>query len=224
MRIYKNFTEALGEIKRDLAEMGILVHTQTMQDKVIADNPEFETLEVQNYLYTVTNVDISHLNPTQPWADNEFKERVSRINFNPGVAWMDRKEVWDEFLEEDGKFSYTYPVRMSEQIDPIIEELKAHPDSRQLFLSVWNPSIDINRLGRRRVPCTLGYYFQKRDGRLNITYLQRSADFITHFQNDLYLAVKLMEYIAHEAECEPGMFTHWVGSLHMYRKDAKGVF
>lgn len=224
MRIYKNFTEALGEIKRDLAEMGILVHTQTMQDKIIANDPEFETLEIQNYLYTVTDTNLDHLSPSQPWADMEFVERVSGVKFNPGVAWLERKEIWDEFLEEDGKFSYTYPERMAEQIHGIIEELKVHPDSRQLFLSIWNPSIDIDRLGHRRVPCSLGYHFQKREGRLNITYLQRSADFITHFQNDLYLAVKLLKHIAQEAECEAGMFTHWVGSLHMYRKDAKGVF
>lgn len=224
MRIYKNFTEALGEIKRDLAEMGILVHTQTMQDKIIADSPEFATLELQNYIYTVTDIDTGHLQPTQLWADGEFKERISRISFNPGVAWMERQDVWKEFLEEDGKFSYSYPSRMCNQLDPIIEELKIHPDSRQLFLSVWNPSIDIDRLGRRRVPCTLGYYFQKRDGHLHITYLQRSADLITHFQNDLYLAVKLLKYIAGEAGCTAGRFTHWVGSLHMYRKDAEGVF
>ena len=225
MRIYKNFPEALKEIKRDLTEMGVLIHTQTMQDKNIGNNPDFETLELQNYQYTVTNMDTYHLlNPTQPWAQKEFAERISRLRFNPGVAWKERKDVWSELLEEDGMFSYTYPDRMAEQLDPIINELKIHPDSRQIFLSVWNPLIDIHRIGRRRVPCTLGYYLQKREGRLNITYLQRSADYITHFQNDIYLAVKFMEYIAQAAGYDLGMFTHWIGSLHIYRKDAKGVF
>jgi thymidylate synthase len=225
MRIYRNFSEALNEIKRDLAEMGIRVTTQTMQDKF---RPEgFETLELQNYIYTVTDTDLSHLSPTQPWADVEFEERVNAGNFliNPGEAYKLRPEVWNQFLEYNGKkFSYTYPQRIELQAIKIIEELKSHPDSRQLFLSVWDKQVDINRLGRRRVPCTLGYYFQNRKGKLNITYLQRSADYVTHFQNDIYLAVKLLHFIADKAGLQSGTFTHWIGSLHVYKEDLGYVF
>lgn len=230
MRIYSNFKEALNEIKRDLKEMGIKVTTQTMQDKQRDEG--FETLELQNYIYTVINPDTSYLHPTQPWADAEFKERVSGDPLNPGTAYMLRPEIWEEYLEDTiyptgewGKsFSYTYPERMWYQLGLIINELIERPDSRQLFLSVWDPSKDIHKLGQRRVPCTLGYYFQKRQGFVHITYLQRSADFYTHFQNDLYLAVRLLKWMCELADCKPGRFTHWVGSLHVYADDVKDVF
>lgn len=228
MRIYKNFSEALNEIRRDLAEMGILVTTQTMQDKTREEG--FETLELQNYIYTVTDIDTSHLSPTQPWADAEFNERIHQDNhtINPGNAWGLRYNVWEPFLEKKSwpcnQFSYTYPQRINKQVDMIVEELKKHPDSRQLFLSVWDRIADPHRYGKRRVPCTLGYYFQNRKGQLNISYLQRSADYVTHFQNDLYLAVRLLQFIADKAGLKPGTFTHWVGSLHVYKEDVKDVF
>lgn len=244
MRIYRNFSEALNEIKRDLAEMGIKVHPQTMQNKQVADDPDYETLELQNYTYTVLDTDVSYLNPTQPWADAEFEERISGQRINPGEAWKQRRDVWDEFLvpfhaegmnEPAMAFEYSYAERFNpaaaygwgeywNQIEMIIEELKKHPDSRQLFLSVWDPGIDIKNLGIHRVPCSLGYLFQNRGGELHVTYLMRSCDFATHFQNDLYLATRLRNHIAEKAGVKPGRFTQWIGSFHIYQKDVKGVF
>ena len=226
MRIYKDFREANNEIKRDLKEMGIRVVTQTMQDKKSEEG--FETLEIQNYIYTVLEPKLCDLDPTQPWADLEFMERVSSCPINPGTAWEHRREVWEQFLMKDidrkPYFSYTYSERMYFQLRRIVNELKKHPESRQLFLSIWNPHIDTGKLGEERVPCSLGYYFQKRNGKLNMTYLQRSADFITHWQNDQYLAVKLLLWVANKAGVPVGTFTHWLGSLHVYTKDVEGVF
>lgn len=226
MRIFSNFTEALNEIKRDLAEMGIEVHPETMQDKYVGGNPDYHTKELQNYDYTVKNAVscLSQLSPTQPWADAELVERLSGQPINPGQAYKLRADVWDEFLH-DGRFGYTYAERMAGKITEIIEEIKVRPDSRQLYLSIWNTNVDPYNIGGiSRVPCSLGYLFQIRNGKLNITYTMRSCDFATHFQNDIYLAVKLMEHIAKETGYVPGNFTHFINSLHIYKKDIKGVF
>lgn len=225
MRIYLNFTEAMGEIKRDLAEMGIRVHPQTYQDKYVGDNPDFATMELQNYIYTVINPVFTDLNPTQPWADQEFEERIKEPPVNPGEAWKFRREIWEQFLEPDGKFAYTYSERMSGQIMKIAKRVKEDPDSRQAYLAIWNPEKDIDKLGGiSRVPCSLGYLFQVRRKRLNMTYLQRSADFVTHFVNDVYLAVRLQNHMSQLTGFPLGTFTHWVGSLHIFQKDVKGVF
>jgi thymidylate synthase len=225
MRIYKDFKEALNEIKRDLAEMGILVHPHTYQDKWVADNPDFDTLELQNYIYVVLNPRPEDLEPTQPWADKEFDERISGIPHNPGKAWAERAEVWKEFLEADGKFSYTYSERMWYQLNKLIREAKDNPDSRQLYLSIWNPKLDIFNIGGwRRVPCSLGYLFQIREEQVNMTYLMRSCDFVTHMVNDIYLATKLLHYFASQVGKPVGRFTHYIGSLHIFQKDVKGVF
>ena len=241
MRIYMDWQEAFEEVKRDLAEMGIIVKPKTMQDKVIEGNSDYETRELQNYCYTILNAKSSDVSGvTQPWADEEFKQRIydpwdrdderKDVNvpdfINPGKAWELRKDIWTEYMHE-GLMAYTYNERiwMNDQISKIIERLKEDHDSRQLWLSIWDPNWDTDRLGGiSRVPCSLGYNFQFRDGKLNMHYLMRSCDFKTHFTNDVYLAIKLLEYVAKEAGLEVGNFTHTMFSLHVYKKDVEGVF
>lgn len=244
MRIYMNWPEAYEEIKRDLAEMGILVKPKTMQDKVIEGNSDYETKELQNYCYTLLEASSKGITGvTQPWADAEFKERVfdpwDRWGFkddpialdipefvNPGSAWEMRKDIWTEYMH-DGKMAYTYNERIwqNDQLTKIIERLKEDHDSRQLWLSIWDPNVDTDKLGGvSRVPCSLGYNFQYRDGKLNIHYVMRSCDFNTHFVNDVYLAIKLLEYVAEKTGLEVGSFTHTIFSLHVYKKDVSDVF
>jgi len=183
-------------------------------------------MELQNYIYTVTQPNLRDLSPNQPWADLEFTERIyGGGHDNPGHAWKSRADVWRQFLQENGKFSYTYDERMFFQLVPIIKELRENPDSRQLFMGIWDPYTDVNRLGGvARVPCTLGYLFQVREGQLHMTYMMRSSDFSTHFQNDVYLAFMLQMYVASKINIPVGRFTHYMGSLHLFRKDAHGIF
>jgi thymidylate synthase len=206
--------------------MGIRVHPKSYQDKNVEGNPDFDTLELQNYTYCVTAPDTAGLEPTQPWASQEFRERVLGEGMcNPGVAWVYRPEVWKQFLQPNGKFAYTYDERMYYQLQPIITELSQNPDSRQLFLSIWDPDIDIYKLGGiSRVPCSIGYIIQARRGAINLTYLMRSCDFATHFVNDVYLAHKLQRHIAEKVDMPVGIFTHYIASLHVFHKDVEGVF
>ena len=222
MRSFSDFKEANNEIKRDLAELGTYVHPQTMQDKDIAEDEDYGTRELLNYIYMVLDPNLDDLNPSQPWADAEFEERVNFIAPGDGEAWKLRPDVWQEFA--DRGFSYSYGERYLDSLEPIIEELKIHPESRQLFLSVWDIVPDPVRLGKKRVPCSLGYWLVKRGGTLHMTYMQRSADFATHFENDQYLSHKLQRYVAEQVGVPAGRFTHWIGSLHVYQKDVDGVF
>lgn len=222
MRFYETFDEALNECRRDVAELGTNVHPQTMQDKDIADDPEYETKEYRNLIYTVTRPKLEDLNPTQPWADAEFEERLTGTEPGQGEAWKLRPEVWQEFA--DRGFGYTYGERFALSLGPILTELRGHPDSRQLFLSIWCPSRDAGVMGKERVPCSLGYWLALRQGLLSLTYLQRSADIVTHFENDVYLAHKLQRWIADEVGAGIGQYIHWIGSLHAYKKDVAGIF
>jgi len=242
MRIYMNWKECYEEVKRDLAEMGISVYPKSMQDKIVEGNENYATKELQNYCYTILNAKSSEIDGViQPWADMEFSERVTDPfkrnengkpmvigwNFvNPGEAYKTRPEVWNEYMH-NGKFAYTYNERLwyNDQLTKIINRLKEDHDSRQLWLSIWDAGLDADRLGGiSRVPCSLGYGFQYRDGKLNIHYVMRSCDFSTHFKNDVYLAIRLLEYVAQKTGLEVGNFTHTMFSLHIYKKDIEGVF
>lgn len=245
MRIYTNAQEMVEEVKRDLAEMGIVVRPATMQDKYVKGNPDYETKELQNYSYCLLNARSQDIpGVTQPWADAEFKERVtdpwerypngepllesiSLPNFiNPGEAWKLREEVWSEYMH-DGKLAYTYNELLwnNDQLTKIMNRLKEDPDSRQLWISLWNPNKDPDFLGGvSRVPCSLGYGLQVRDGKLNLHYVMRSCDFVTHFRNDVYLAIKFLEWVAEKTGYPVGDFTHTMFSCHVYNKDIQGVF
>lgn len=247
MRMYMDFTECREEIKRDLAEMGHIVKPKSYQNKVVEGDPNFETKELRNYVYTIIQPQLSEVNKyaNQPWCDDEAKERFCGERLNPGEAYKHRKELWEEFMV-DGKQDYTYPERFNpeviafegyepytydvDQLHEIAVELADNPDSRQCYLSIWEPA-DIQYIGgKKRVPCTLGYLFQVRDNELHITYMQRSCDFIEHYSNDVYLAIATAHELARRIEKEGGpqysvgTFTHFIGSMHIYKKDIKGVF
>lgn len=232
MRIYTEAGEAFEEIKRDLAEMGIWVHPKTMQDKNVEGDPDYETTELQNYCYTILDAKSKDIpNVVQPWADAEFQERITDPAavggfINPGEAWKLRDNIWGEFFH-DGKFGYSYNelIWNNDQFNKVVNRLMEDSDSRQLWISLWDPTRDPDLLGGvSRVPCSLGYAFQVREGKLNMHYVMRSCDFSTHFPNDVYLAIKLLEYVACLTGYEVGSFTHTIFSLHVYRKDLKEVF
>lgn len=240
--MFADFPEAQNEIARDLAELGITVHPETMQDKDIADDPDYLTKELPNYIYTVLKPDYTQIEGTHDeWITQEWEDRLVG-GLNPGRAWKKRPEIWEEFLEKGGQpknkrlhsaamrkavvgyFAYTYSLRMGgKHIQKIIDELIIHPNSRQLYLPVWK-ELDETRRGRRRVPCSLGYWFVHREGQLNLTYMMRSCDFHTHYANDVALATMMLTYVANQAEIKVGTFTHFVGSLHVYAKDVADVF
>lgn len=228
MRIYINVDEAFEEIKRDLKEMGTLVYPQTMQNKNIEGNQDYATRELQNYSYQLLNP-WSSLVPgvSQPWADKEFMERMNSSKLNPGTAWLERKEIWQEFINDKGEFDYTYSERLflSNQLENIIDRIKKDPESRQLWLSIWSPQLDNPNIGGiARVPCSLGYNFQVRNGWLEMHYIMRSCDFATHFKNDVYLAIRLLEEVSHRTGYPIYSFTHTMFSLHIYNKDVVEVF
>lgn len=251
MRFFKDFPEAMSEIKRDMSEMGVEVKTKTVQDKDITGTDEYDTVELMNYAYTVIQPRFEDLTPTQPWADAEWEERLAGLNgspVNPGEAyklWRDEKHSWEDFLEDVHgvplarthyeretydpnrvRFAYSYPERLhvSAQVRHVIKRLREDPFSRQCYVSIWRPDMDALRFGNRRVPCSLGYHFMFRENRLHITYSMRSCELGTFFPNDQFFALKLLHHVADETDLSTGRFSHFINSFHCYKKTMGYVF
>lgn len=72
--------------------------------------------------------------------------------------------------------------------------LVSEPLTRQAYLPVWFPE-DTGAVHKERVPCSLGYHFLIRAGQLNVTYMIRSVDFVRHFRDDVYLAMRLAQWM-----------------------------
>ena len=203
---------------------------KTYQNKVIEGNEDFITKELICQQYCLTSLGdpvwlfvFSH---SKEWADAEFKERIDTSDIiNPGKAWELRKDLWEQFLV-NGKFDYTYNERMV-ILPYTIQLLKSDSDTRKAVLPIFNGNGEDDTLyyhGNKRIPCSMYYDFLiRQNGKgekvLHICYHQRSSDFAQHFGNDIYLAWRLMEYVAKEVGVKPGYLYHTIDSLHIYKKD-----
>lgn len=231
MRIYQDFPEAINEIRRELKEMGIKIHTKSVQNLDITNNPDYDSLELQNYQYTVSSPEFLSIPLKVPaWAEAEFVERTSGKRLNPGKAWEFRQEYWEKFLVPDVNsfgckvFDYAYPDRMAQPLEQAIKALRQDLSTRRAFIPVFDRQIDLTSEFKHRIPCTLGYWLNYRQDQLNLTYLLRSSDFSEHFNYDIYLADRLKCFVSDQLGVKPGSFTHWIGSLHIFQKDVKDVF
>ena len=232
MRIYSNSFELMSELGRELNSYGQTVKPKTYQNKVIEGKEEFETKELICQQYCLTSLGdpvwlfvFSH---SKEWADAEFKERINTSEvINPGKAWELRKDLWEQFLV-DGKFDYTYNERMA-ILPYTIQLLRSDSDTRKAVLPIFNGNGEDDTLyyhGNKRIPCSMYYDFLiRQNGKgekvLHICYHQRSSDFAQHFGNDIYLAWRLMKYVAQEVGVKPGYLYHTIDSLHIYKKDWK---
>jgi len=231
MRIFLNCKEAVKEVERDLVEMGVHNHPETMQDKIIEDNPDFDTLEVMGYSYCIKDFKdkdfiLEYLKIPKNYCEQEYKDRANSDILNPGESWKLRKEIWEEFLH-DGKFAYTYNerFRLENRLEKLMYQLKNYPSTRQGILAIFDPCRDYDNMGgQSRVPCSMYYQFYIRNKKLNMIYTMRSCDFKTHFGADVWLAIRLLEDIADFLSIETGDFIHFLGSLHIYKRDAGGIF
>ena len=227
MRIYENCQEAVKDIGRELQKCASEVHTQTMQNKQIKNDKEYNTKELQAFTFAIINPNDRDEMPdvTLDWCRAEFLERVGEA-VNPGFAWKLREDVWREFLVKYNNgvyFEYTYSERLSYQIDAIVAELTKNPETRQAIMQIHDRRIDQARMGKKRVPCSMFYHFMFRNRKLDMIYNMRSSDFITHFQNDIWLAMEMQSYIAEHVKNvgkkRIGKFIMQVSSLHVYKKD-----
>lgn len=230
MRIYSNSFELMSELGRELNSYGQTVKPKTYQNKVIEGKEEFETKELICQQHCLTSLGdpvwlfvFSH---SREWADAEFEERINTSEvINPGKAWELRKDLWEQFLV-DGKFDYTYNERMV-ILPYTIQLLRSDSDTRKAVLPIFNGNGEDDTLyyhGNKRIPCSMYYDFLiRQNGKgekvLHICYHQRSSDFAQHFGNDIYLAWRLMEYVAQEVGVKPGYLYHTIDSLHIYKKD-----
>ena len=241
MRIYSNARELMSEMGRDLWEMGLLNKPKTYQNKDISKDENMVTKEEICKQYCLTALpDIGYLfiyTRTKGWADAEFNERISGKQLNPGKAWKLNPGMWEGFLVDTGsggkKFDYTYSERFNRQngpydccgtvIEDVIELLKLDPDTRKAVIPIFTGSDTVHYFGDARIPCSMYYDLLIRDcgtgKQLNLVYHQRSSDFVGHFGDDVYLAWRMMEYIAEKVGVKPGFLFHTIDSLHCYKRD-----
>jgi thymidylate synthase len=185
--------------------------------------------------------------PNMPWAEEHFLERVSRVPHNPPpshVRWPFARRANTDHTDDQEMFSHTYPERfwpkqagswgekMSRDneelygirhpygdLDDVVRMLDKDLYTRQAFLPVFFPE-DTGKTDVR-IPCTVGYQFLVRQDKMHCIYTIRSCDFLRHFRDDVYMAMRLAYWVKQgvKLSLDMGTLTMVIGSFHVFEGD-----
>lgn len=105
---------------------------------------------------------------------------------------------------------------VDDQIEQAIAMLKKSPNSRQVVLSVWNPTKDLGTK-TKDMPCNDMIMLKLREGRLHLTVGNRSNDAVLgcYGANAVQFSTLLM-YLAARIGCEIGTYWQVSNSFHVY--------
>jgi hypothetical protein len=198
-----------------------------------------------------------HIDPDLPWSEAHFQERIGRKPINPGVEhanWPYHANGADLHVK-GGKYDHNYMERIWPKdlvfeptdpqatwmqlpfkgyrfevgdLDDVVTQLASEPGTRQAYLPIWFPE-DTGATQGQRVPCSLGYHFIIRAGVLHVQYNLRSCEIYRHFTNDIYMAVRLGQWVAeqlaltHNVDVSLGQLTTHVVSLHGFVGDTAKI-
>lgn len=253
--IYPNFLSAIRMVQLYLRQNG--THLQTESWQGMKTPPEFyEALNVSFSVYIPHWAQwVEEIKPNIPWANDHFAERVGGQPLNPGEQYKNwpmykNNPGNDTSRVNNGQFSHTYMERFWPKqaggdfecgteynsgirfeladLNTLMENMKKEPFTRQAYLPIWFPEDGEAVAMGQRVPCTLGYHFMRRGKVIHMVYYIRSCDFLRHFRDDIYLALRLVRYILltlqandHEKwhDVSLGTFTMHITSLHIFSKE-----
>lgn len=108
-----------------------------------------------------------------------------------------------------------------DQLDQVRRLLTAEPSSRRAVVQLFDPVLDF--AGHRDVPCTIGYRFSIRAGRLHMHTTMRSQDLWLGLPYDVFTATVLQELLAGWLGVGLGSYHHHVDSLHLYDQDLEAA-
>lgn len=160
-----------------------------------------------------------------PEFDHSYAERYWPLYANQTTGGVLDKATSD--LEGHRGIRFRYG-----DLSDLFHLLGEDPLTRQGYLPVWFPEDLAAAVEGKRVPCTLGYHFILREGKLHCVYPMRSCDFIRHFRDDVYLTIRLQlwilaycrfKYPADWGKVVPGTFTMHITSLHLFEQDRTNI-
>ena len=131
--------------------------------------------------------------------------------------------IWDEWADADGNLGPVYgsqwrswPTadgRHIDQIQQLLDQIKANPDSRRLIVSAWNVG-EIENMALP--PCHAFFQFYVAEGRLSCQLYQRSADIFLGVPFNIASYALLLMMVAQVCGLRPGEFVHTLGDAHLY--------
>lgn len=144
--------------------------------------------------------------------------------------------IWDEWADDNGNLGPVYgqqwrswPTpdgRRIDQLQQVLEQLKANPNSRRMLVSAWNvadlpderisPQANVAAGKMALAPCHALFQFYVADGRLSCQLYQRSCDTFLGLPFNIASYALLTHIVAQQCDLAVGDFIWTGGDVHLY--------
>jgi thymidylate synthase len=154
-----------------------------------------------------------------------FGELLWFLRGSTNVGWLHENgiTIWDEWADANGDLGPIYGYQWRswptldgghvDQIQAVIESIRANPDSRRHIVSAWN----VGQLSEMALPpCHAFFQFYVADGKLSCQLYQRSADIFLGVPFNIASYALLTHLIAQVTGLGVGDFVHTLGDAHLY--------
>jgi len=143
------------------------------------------------------------------------------LSGDTSIHWLKKyTSIWDAFADDKEQIPTAYGHRWRksfgvDQIQNIIDKLKADPSSRQQVLMSWDPRAD-NVVAASNVPCPYTAVINIIDNKLNIHLTLRSNDVFFGLPYDVGMYTMLGQAFAKELDVEVGEMFYSIAHMHIY--------
>jgi len=131
--------------------------------------------------------------------------------------------IWDEWADDNGDLGPIYGYQWRswpdadgghiDQLQQVIAQIKANPDSRRHLVSAWN----VGQLDEMALqPCHTLFQFWVGEGKLSCQLYQRSGDVFLGVPFNIASYALLTHMVAQICGLEVGDFVHTLGDAHLY--------
>jgi thymidylate synthase len=191
-----------------------------------------EQTKTKRILQVVNKYDLSRGFPILELREINFKAAVEEmrwifIQMSNNVKDLNSK-IWNSWSDEQGYIQRAYGHQIAKptmgfpsQIHYVLNEIKTNPTSRRIQMNMFNAEDQETKAKESLIECAYATHFSVKNGKLHMTLIQRSGDFLTAAGAGGWNVVQyatLQHAIAKECNLDVGVFTHLVQDLHLYNK------
>lgn len=152
------------------------------------------------------------------YAVGELAWYLSGSNKVKDIARYAKKwaEISDDGITNNSAYGYRIFQKFGfDQWEYVKELIKKDPNTRQAVIHIKNA----DNTPTKDTPCTVYLQFFLREGKLHLSVHMRSNDIWMGVPYDMFSFCFLQVKMAMELGVEVGSYTHYAGSLHLYKRD-----